>query len=55
MVTAPKPSLRVQAPSHSLSCGQTLPHTSGRLFVEWHNSAASMIFPSFTSFNQSGI
>jgi len=55
MVTAPKPSFNVQAPSHSLSWGQTLPHTSGRLFVEWHSSAASIIFPSFTSFNQSGI
>ncbi len=33
MVTAPKPSLRVQAPSHKRSCGQTRPHTSGRVLV----------------------
>ena len=28
IVTAPNPSFNVQAPSQSLSCGQTLPHTS---------------------------
>src|SRR5690625_5454775 len=33
MVTAPKPSLRVQAPSHNRSCGHTRPHTSGRELV----------------------
>ena len=30
MVTAPRPSLSVQAPSHSRSCGQMRPHTSGQ-------------------------
>ena len=40
MVTAPKPSFRVQAPSQSLSCGQTRPHTSGKVLVRWHSSAA---------------
>ena len=55
IVTAPNPSFKVQAPSHKRSCGHTLPHTSGRLFVEWHKSAASIIFPSLTNFNQSGI
>ena len=33
IVTAPNPSFSVHAPSQSLSWGQTLPHTSGRLFV----------------------
>ena len=55
IVTAPKPSFNVHAPSHNLSCGHTLPQTSGKLLVEWHNSAASIILPSLTSFNQSGI
>ena len=33
IVTAPKPSLRVQAPSHKRSCGQTRPQTSGKVLV----------------------
>ena len=33
MVTAPKPSFKVQAPSHRRSCGQTRPHTSGSELV----------------------
>ena len=33
MLTAPKPSLSVQAPSHRRSCGQTLPHISGSELV----------------------
>ena len=33
MVTAPKPSFRVQAPSHKRSCGHTRPHTSGKVLV----------------------
>ena len=40
IVTAPKPSLRVQAPSQSRSCGQTRPQTSGKVLVRWHSSAA---------------
>ena len=40
MVTAPKPSLRVQAPSHRRSCGHTRPQTSGNVLVWWHKSAA---------------
>ena len=34
IVTAPKPSFKVHAPSHKRSCGQTRPQTSGRLLVE---------------------
>src|SRR5579862_8874312 len=33
MVTAPRPSLSVQAPSHRRSCGQMRPHTSGSELV----------------------
>jgi len=33
MLTAPKPSFKVQAPSHSRSCGQILPQTSGKELV----------------------
>ena len=33
IVTAPKPSFKVQAPSHKRSCGQTRPHTSGSVLV----------------------
>ena len=33
MLTAPKPSFNVQAPSHKRSCGQILPHTSGKELV----------------------
>ena len=33
MVTAPKPSFKVHAPSHNLSCGQILPQISGRELV----------------------
>ena len=55
MVTAPNLSLRVQAPSHSLSCGQTRPHTSGRLLVWWESSTASRMRPSLASFSQLGM
>ena len=34
IVTAPKPSFRVQAPSQRRSCGQTRPHTSGRCWSD---------------------
>ena len=33
MVTAPKPSFKVHAPSHKRSCGQTRPQTSGKVLV----------------------
>ena len=33
IVTAPKPSFKVHAPSHKRSCGQTRPHTSGKVLV----------------------
>ena len=33
IVTAPKPSFSVQAPSHKRSCGQTRPQTSGKVLV----------------------
>ena len=33
IVTAPKPSFRVHAPSHRRSCGQTRPQTSGKVLV----------------------
>ena len=33
IVTAPKPSFKVQAPSHRRSCGQTRPQTSGKVLV----------------------
>ena len=46
MVTAPNSSFKVQAPSHKRSCGQTRPHTSGKLLVACANSAASMMRPS---------
>ena len=55
MVTAPNPSLRVHAPSHSLSCGQILPQISGRELVRCDSSAASKRRPSLTSFSQFGI
>ena len=55
MVTAPKPSFNVQAPSHKRSCGQTRPHTSGKVLVRWHNSAAWNICPSVANFSQLGI
>ena len=55
MVTAPKPSLSVQAPSHSRSWGHTRPHTSGRVLVWWLSSAASKILPSATSLSQLGM
>jgi glutamate synthase (NADPH/NADH) small chain len=38
MVTAPNSS-SVQLPSHSRSCGQTRPHTSGSGLVLWHSVA----------------
>ena len=55
MVTAPKPSFKVHAPSHKRSCGQTRPHTSGKVLVSWHNSAAPKILPSAINFSQLGI
>ena len=33
IVTAPKPSFKVHAPSHKRSCGQTRPQTSGKVLV----------------------
>ena len=33
IVTAPKPSFKVQEPSHKRSCGHTRPHTSGSVLV----------------------
>ena len=41
IVTASYPVFKVQAPSQSFSCGQILPHISGKEFVSWHKSAAS--------------
>lgn len=55
MVTAPKPSARVQAPSHRRSCGHTRPQTSGRVLVWWLSSAAARMLPSETSFSQLGM
>ena len=49
IVTAPKPSFRVQSPSHRRSCGHTRPHTSGSELVLWDSSAASIMLPSTTS------
>lgn len=55
MVTAPKPSLSVQLPSHNRSCGHTRPHTSGNGLVEWHSSAASRMRSSCTSCSHCGM
>ncbi len=55
MVTAPKPSFRVQAPSQRRSCGQTRPQTSGRVLVWCASSAAARMLPSETSLSQLGI
>jgi len=55
MVTAPKPSLRVHAPSHRRSCGHTRPHTSGKVLVWCDSSAAARMLPSATSFSQFGM
>ena len=55
IVTAPKPSFKVHAPSHKRSCGQTRPQISGRLFVLCESSAASMMLPSAMSFSQFGM
>jgi hypothetical protein len=55
MVTAPRPSFSVQAPSHSRSCGQMRPQTSGRELVLWDSSAASNRLPSSISFSQLGM
>ena len=55
IVTAPKPSFNVQAPSQRRSCGQTRPHISGREFVRWDISAASNSLPSRTSLSQFGM
>ena len=41
MVTAPKPSLSVQLPSHRRSCGQTRPQISGSGLVSCASAAAS--------------
>ena len=41
LFTASYPVFNVQAPSHNFSCGQILPHISGKEFVSWHRSAAS--------------
>ena len=55
MVTAPSPSLSVQAPSHRRSCGQMRPHTSGSELVLCDSSAASKRLPSSMSFSQLGM
>ena len=55
MVTAPNSALSVQSPSHRRSCGQTRPHTSGRLLVVCANSAASMMRPSLAKRSQLGM
>jgi hypothetical protein len=55
MLTAPRPSFSVQAPSHRRSCGQMRPHTSGSELVLWDSSAASNRFPSSISFSQLGM
>ena len=55
MVTAPKPSLSVQAPSHSRSCGHTRPQISGSELVLWLSSAAANRLPSSTIFSQLGM
>ena len=55
MVTAPKPSFRVQAPSHRRSWGHTRPQTSGRELVLCDNSAASNRLPSAMSLSQFGM
>jgi hypothetical protein len=55
MLIAPKPSLRVQAPSQSRSWGQTRPQISGSELVRWESSAASNRLPSSTSFSQLGM
>src|SRR3569623_1662055 len=55
MVTAPKPSLSVQAPSQRRSCGHTRPQTSGSELVRCDSSAASKILPSSTSLSQLGM
>ena len=55
IVTAPRPSLSVQAPSHKRSCGQMRPQTSGSELVLWDNSAASNRLPSWISFSQFGM
>ena len=55
MLTAPRPSFSVQAPSHRRSCGQMRPHTSGSELVLCDSSAASNRFPSSISFSQLGM
>ena len=55
IVTAPRPSLSVQAPSHRRSCGQMRPHTSGSELVLCDSSAASNRLPSSISFSQLGM
>ena len=55
MVTAPRPSFSVQAPSHRRSCGQMRPHISGSELVWCDSSAASNRLPSLISFSQFGM
>ena len=55
IVTAPRPSLRVHAPSHKRSCGQMRPHTSGSELVLCDSSAASNSLPCSISFSQFGM
>ncbi len=55
IVTAPSPSLSVQAPSQSRSCGQMRPQTSGSELVRWDSSAASNSLPSAMRLSQLGM
>jgi len=55
MVTLPKPSFSVQAPSQSRSWGQMRPQTSGSELVLCESSAASRRLPSSISFSQLGM
>jgi hypothetical protein len=55
IVTAPRPSLSVQAPSHSRSCGQMRPQTSGSELVACESSAASNSLPALMRFSQFGM
>src|SRR5690606_19712822 len=55
MVTAPRPSFSVHAPSHSRSWGQMRPHISGNELVWCESSAASNSLPSLMSLSQFGM
>ena len=55
IVTAPRPSLSVQTPSQSRSCGQMRPQTSGSELVRWESSAASNNLPSLMRLSQFGM